>query len=314
MTRVRGKLTYANVISTLALILAVGGGTAYAASAGGSASPGALKLCAAKKSGDLRLASGGGCKPGEQALSIDGRGTVGPAGAAGPAGPAGAQGERGGPGDRGLQGEQGVTGERGPAGPATILESPDRRFTVTATNSGIAFTGPKGSLKFDGEELRTSGNLAITTELGMAITNGTNLVVTSGATTSITTGASFTQTVGAGYAQNVGTNYSQSVGNNYSQSVGKDYEQLIGGGVVQSVEDTYRQEVGGFEGTSDGPFTQSVVGAYQAASSGNAVLVGKKTYLGGTSITCPAAGRIGSNTDAFGRVAAAGSSDSVFVC
>jgi hypothetical protein len=310
MKRLRGKLSYANVISTLALILAVGGGTAYAASSGGSASAGTLKLCAAKKTGDLRLASGSGCKAGEQALSVEARGFPGPAGAAGPtgaAGPAGAQGERGATGDRGAQGDRGTTGERGPAGPATILESPDGKFTVSATNAGIALTGPKGTLKFDGEELRTSGNLKLLTELGMTIANGTNLEVTTGAATTMTTGASFIQTVGASYNQSVGTAY--------SQSIGGGYEQVIGGGVVQNVAKKYEQEIdGGFEGTVEGPFDQTVFGAYQAASSENAVLAGKKTYLGGSSITCPAAARVGSKVDGFLKVIAEGSSGSVFVC
>jgi collagen triple helix repeat protein len=254
MKRFRGKLTYANVISTLALILAVGGGTAYAASSGGS-SPGTLKLCAAKKTGDLRLASGGGCRPGERALSVATNGIAGPAGATGERGPAGDRGQQG---DRGAQGDRGIQGERGPAGPATIVESPDGKFTVSATNAGIAFTGPKGSLKFDGEELRTSGNLTIFTELGMRVTNGTNLVVTTGAATSITTGASFNQTVGGAYEQDVGGSYEQ---------------------------------------TTQGSFKQLVGTTYSAQSAGAAVLQGSKLTLGGSG-TCPAAGRVGSEVAA----------------
>jgi hypothetical protein len=324
MKRFRGNLSYANVISTLALILAVGGGTAYAASSGGSASAGTLKLCAAKKTGALRLASAGGCKGSEMALSVDARGPVGPVGAAGATGPAGAAGSPGpagpsgatgpaGPagaqGERGVIGERGTPGERGPAGPATILESPDGKFTVTATNAGIALTGPKGSLKFDGEELRTSGNLAIFTELGMRITNGTNLDVTTGVNTSITTGASFTQTVGAAYSQNVGANY--------TQEVGLGYQQLIGGAVVQNVAKKYEQQIGGgFESTVEGGsgFKQTVFGPYQAASSGNAVLAGAKTLLGGSSASCPAAARVGSKIDGFGKITSEGSSGTVFVC
>jgi len=312
MKRFRGNVSYANVISTLALILAVGGGTAYAASAGGSASAGTLKLCAAKNSGALRLASGGGCKAGEQALSVDARGPVGPAGAAGatgPVGPAGAPGATGPAGPAGAPGGRGATGDRGPAGPATILESPDGRFTVTATNAGIALSGPKGSLHFDGEELHTSGNLAISTELGMRITNGTNLDVSTGINTSITTGAAFTQTVGAAYSQTVGANYSLEVGN--------AYQQLIGGAVVQNVAKKYEQEIGGgFESTVEGGsgFKQTVFGPYQAASSGNAVLAGAKTLLGGSSVSCPAAARVGSKIDGFGKITGEGSSGTVFVC
>lgn len=318
MKRFRGKLSYANVISTLALVLALGGGTAYAASAGGSASAGTLKLCAAKKTGALRLASGGGCKPSERSLSVDARGPVGapgpagPTGSPGPAGPGGAAGPTGPAGaigDRGVQGERGITGERGPAGPATVLESPDGRFTVSATNAGIALTGPKGSLSFDGEALHTSGNLAIVTDLGMTITNGLSLEVSSGVNTSITTGGAFVQSVGAGY--------SQVVGGNYTQEVGNAYRQLIGGTVVQNVAKKYEQEIGGgFESTVEGGsgYKQTVFGPYQAASSGNAILAGAKTLLGGSSLTCPAAARVGSKIDGFGKITAEGSSASVQVC
>lgn len=305
MKRLRPKLSYANVISTLALVLAVGGGTAYAASSGGSPAA-VLKLCAAKKTGALRLAPGGGCKAGEQALSVDGRGVPGPSG---PTGPTGATGAAGPAGAAGPVGPAGAQGERGPAGPATILESPDGKFTVTATNAGIALTGPKGSLRFDGEALRTSGNLAILTELGMTITNGTNLDISTGINTSITTGASFTQTVGAAYSQSVGANYTQEVGNGY--------QQLIGGGVVQNVAKKYEQDIGGgFEGTVEGGsgFKQTVFGAYQAQSSGNAVFAGAKTVLGGSSVTCPATARVGSKIDSFGKITKEGSSESVFVC
>jgi hypothetical protein len=305
MTRVRPKVSYANVISTLALVLAVGGGTAYAASSGGSPAP-ALKLCAAKKTGALRLAPGSGCKAGEQALSVDGRGIPGPSGPVGASGPTGAVGPAG---SAGAKGERGPQGERGPAGPATILESPDGKFTVTATNAGIALSGPKGSLRFDGEALRTSGNLAILTELGMTITNGTNLNISTGVNTSITTGAAFTQSVGAAFSQSVGANYTQEVGNGY--------QQLIGGGVVQNVAKKYEQDIGGgFEGTVEGGtgFKQTVLGTYQAQSSGNAVLAGTKTFLGGSSVTCPAAARVGSKIDNFGKITSEGSSGTVFVC
>ena len=45
MKRLRAELTYANVISTLALFLAVAGGGAFAASSiAGSSTPASLKL------------------------------------------------------------------------------------------------------------------------------------------------------------------------------------------------------------------------------------------------------------------------------
>jgi hypothetical protein len=189
MQRFRGKLTYANVISTLALILAVGGGTAYAASSAGSSSSAALKLCAAKKSGALRLASGGGCKRGERALSINSRGTQGPAGAPGPGG---------------SQGDRGSQGERGPAGPATSLESPDGRFAVRASNAGIVLSGPSGSLNFNGSELLASSSLVITAPSNLTILSGIGLNLTAGVNTNFTTGADFSQSVGGSYSAESG--------------------------------------------------------------------------------------------------------------
>ncbi|HEX5925687.1 MAG TPA: hypothetical protein VFY45_17780, partial [Baekduia sp.] len=186
----RIRISYANVVATLALIFAVGG-TAFAASNPSSSASAPLKLCAAKKNGDLRLLSGGGgCKSSERAVSVDRHGTPGAAG------PAGASGERGAQGERGPQGERGAQGERGPAGPGTVLASPDGRFTVAATNDGIVLTGPKGSATFDGEELLSDADLKITTPLGLAITNGTTLSITSGLSTTLTTGTNFAQSVG----------------------------------------------------------------------------------------------------------------------
>jgi hypothetical protein len=312
MKALRGKLSYANVISTLALILAVGGGTAYAASSGGS-SPGTVKLCAAKKTGALRLASGGGCKAGEQAVSVE---AAGAKGATGPAGPSGPKGETGAPGERGLQGDRGTTGERGPAGPATILESPDGKFTVTATNAGIAFNGPKGSLRFDGEELRSSGNLVLFTELGMTVTNGTNLSITTGQNATLTTGINFEQNVGAAYSQSVGASYSQTIGNHYEQAIGGAGIQRMGGALTQEVDGNFKQAFeGGYEGTFGGPFKQAVQGTYALSSSDNAVIQsGKKIGIGGLVTSCPAAAHVGSEIDGFGRIKKEGSSESVFIC
>jgi len=192
------KATYANVVATAALILAVGG-TAFAGSGGGSPASSKLRLCAAKKSGDLRLLSSGGrCKSSERAMTIDRRGTKGATGATGPAGPAGGLGERG------PQGEPG-TGATG----ATVLKSPDGRFTVSATNSGIYLAGPAGTLSFDGT--------AFATNKGLSITVAENLDLT-GSTMSFT-GGDLSQTVDE-LTQVVGANASLQVGGPYSLSVG----------------------------------------------------------------------------------------------
>lgn len=87
MSRIRSRLTYANVISTLALILVVGGGSAVAASQFAKES---IPSKAIKKES---IGPGKLTKAAKDAL-------VGPKGATGPAGP------------------QGLQGPQGPAGPA----------------------------------------------------------------------------------------------------------------------------------------------------------------------------------------------------
>ena len=82
MKRLRSKLTYSNVISTLCLFLLLGGGTAIAASQLGKETIGSRAL---KKES---IGPGKLTKAAKAALE-------GPAGKAGPAGPAGPQGPKG---------------------------------------------------------------------------------------------------------------------------------------------------------------------------------------------------------------------------
>ena len=102
MHHVRGKLTYSNVISTLCLLLLLGGGTAYAASRLGKESVGTRQLrkeavTPAKLSKKAKAALSGPAGP------------TGPAGPIGAQGPAGTRGEQGIPGIRGIQGSPGIS-------------------------------------------------------------------------------------------------------------------------------------------------------------------------------------------------------------
>jgi hypothetical protein len=85
MSRIRKRLTYANVIATLALILVVGGGTAIAGSQFGKETIGSRAI---KK----ESIGPGKLTPAAKAAL---QGSAGPRGAAGPAGPAGPQGPQG---------------------------------------------------------------------------------------------------------------------------------------------------------------------------------------------------------------------------
>ena len=108
MKHLRGKLTYANVISTLCLFLLLGGGAAYAA----------IKL--PRNSVGARQIKRGAVTPAKisnatkQLLA----GHTGPQGPRGPQGPKGARGATGATGPTGKTGPQGPKGETGAAATA----------------------------------------------------------------------------------------------------------------------------------------------------------------------------------------------------
>jgi hypothetical protein len=80
LSKGRPRLTYANVASTLALILATGGG-AYAAASSIPGPNGVIHGCYRKTGGALRLvAAGARCSKPERAIAFNQRGVPGPAG------------------------------------------------------------------------------------------------------------------------------------------------------------------------------------------------------------------------------------------
>jgi hypothetical protein len=99
------RISYANVVSTLAVFLALGGG-AWAAGGGLVSSSGKVQACVPRGGGVLKVVRPNArCKSGDVAVALL------QSSAPGPAGPRGLQGEPG------MQGERGSTGPRGPAGP-----------------------------------------------------------------------------------------------------------------------------------------------------------------------------------------------------
>jgi hypothetical protein len=101
--RIRARFTYANVAATLALFIALAGGTAYAASQLEKESVGTKELAKGAVT-PAKLSKGS-----KNALK----------GATGPQGAQGAQGVAGPKGDTGPRGETGQKGDTGPAGPIT---------------------------------------------------------------------------------------------------------------------------------------------------------------------------------------------------
>ncbi len=130
-SRVRSRLTYANVAATLALVFAMTGG-AYAAghyliSSTKQISPKVLKALQGKAGPAGRM------------------GATGTGGPIGPAGGTGPKGEAGSPGAKGEKGERGEKGEKGAKGEAGSPWSPESQLPSGATETGtfVALaTGP----------------------------------------------------------------------------------------------------------------------------------------------------------------------------
>ena len=108
MRTIRGKLTYANVISTLCLFLLLGGGAAFAATKLGKNSVGTNQI----KNGAVTAAK---VKSGSLLASNFAAGQL-PAGPQGPKGETGREGREGEPGQTGVPGERGAFGEKGEPG------------------------------------------------------------------------------------------------------------------------------------------------------------------------------------------------------
>lgn len=134
MRRIADHLTYANVMSSFAAFVALGG-VSYAAvtlpkNSVGNAQLKKNAVTSAKiKNGTVQVADlapgvlktgPSGAKGDTGPAGADGKaGVAGPKGEAGPAGPAGVKGDTGAAGAPGAQGLQGIQGPAGPAGPST---------------------------------------------------------------------------------------------------------------------------------------------------------------------------------------------------
>jgi hypothetical protein len=143
MRKLRPGISYANVIATLALFVALGGG-AYAATSLPQKSVGTYQL----KRGAV---IGANVKDGSLHEADFAAGSLprGPAGPAGPQGPPGADGHRGPTGPRGAEGPQGLRGlpgadgsdgEPGPQGP----QGPRGLQGETGTSGVVGPQGPQG--------------------------------------------------------------------------------------------------------------------------------------------------------------------------
>lgn len=130
---IRRHISYANVASTLALMLAMGGG-AYAAL--GPVHHGVIYTCYGKATGALRVVSPTArCTRHERALDFNKRGPTGPAGPRGLTGPIG---------QTGRTGRTGATGKTGPSG-ASVTAAALATGNAICPSGGSSFTSISGT-------------------------------------------------------------------------------------------------------------------------------------------------------------------------
>jgi hypothetical protein len=109
MKRLRGRLSYSNVMVTVLAMIVLGGGTAYAATVLPSNSVGTKQIKKEAVTPAKLSAAAKNALTGSQ-------GTAGAKGEQGPQGPKGDKGEKGDQGEKGERGEKGEKGDRGEKG------------------------------------------------------------------------------------------------------------------------------------------------------------------------------------------------------
>jgi hypothetical protein len=189
---IRSRLNYANVMSSIAVFIALGGG-AYAARGTMFGRAGVIDECIGKQGTVRAIETGKHCHRGEQLVAIDEQGAPGKNGSSGSAGLQGHRGEGGATGGQGPTGPQGLVGPTQgfatvnlsgamPAGTpeATEFES----ATITTNESGKLFVFARGGLS-----ISCSGGS--TAELGLYVDGspaaGSGQQITTGVTTEVAT-------------------------------------------------------------------------------------------------------------------------------
>jgi hypothetical protein len=164
----RHHLTYANMMATIAVFIALGGG-AFAAVSSIAGPDGVIHGCYGKQKGNLRVIRvGGKCGKGEKAISFN------------QVGRRGLSGLQGVPGTPGAPGSPGATGERGPQGPGatsfsmTLEQTAPEAVPLKVLDNGVSVVGTcrPGTmilgLGTEGNNLATAG----TATLGTTVVSG----------------------------------------------------------------------------------------------------------------------------------------------
>jgi hypothetical protein len=153
--RLRGKLTFANVVACIALFVALGG-AGYAATNLPANSVGAKQI---------RKRAVTPAKLSRATVRLIGDGATAPVGVAG------AGGANGAPGERGPSGERGEPGERGPAGaPANLASLEGRLATLETENAALSSTVDQLSTTLAG--VRREGSTLVFEGMNLQLLNG----------------------------------------------------------------------------------------------------------------------------------------------
>ncbi len=148
MRKLGRSLSYANVMATVAVFLALGGG-AFAATKGLTTKGGAIHGCVSARTHVLTvLKPGKRCERGHVALAFNAKGVPGATGPAGPAGPAGQAGAVGAPGpmgETGTAGEAGTPGAPGKNAVSLFVSTLESGTIVNSSGSVTVSAGGNGS-------------------------------------------------------------------------------------------------------------------------------------------------------------------------
>jgi hypothetical protein len=187
--RLRAHLTYANVMATIAVFVALGGG-AYAASSAFESSSGAIRGCVPKAGGGLRVVkTGKSCPRGYATLTFSARG------AQGKPGPQGTQGLRGLQGTSGTNGTNGINGTNATGGglptgnaggdltgtyPDPTLAAASAPVTITVNSTGTNIWTQESGTGTYGPLQCYEDRAGFVHLQGSVIAPGTGVAVTSG--------------------------------------------------------------------------------------------------------------------------------------
>jgi hypothetical protein len=163
--RLQSRLTYANVMSTLAVFIALGGGAYAATTIPGPG--GVIHGCYKDRGGNLRLvAADRKCARHEASIAFSEQGPRGPMGPRGAAGKT-VRGNPGATGSPGAIGETGPNGGTGPAGPGassftTTVSEGSGPATLATPEPGLTVTGECLSGNEVALRIATTGSGALT--------------------------------------------------------------------------------------------------------------------------------------------------------